>query len=466
MSVIANSEDIEKLRSWGRDHLWMQGERASDLQARGQYQIVARAEGCYIYDLDGNRYIDGNASGFVKFIGHGRVEIARAVAAQMAQLSYTPNVFGQTTVPAITLARKLAELAPGTLSRTFFCTGGSDAIEVALQLARQVHHIRGKTRKFKVISRRPEYHGSTYAAMSLGSRNDRNNAIFEPLMPGVLQVDAPNCTRCPWGLGRPNECCGLGVTSLRQLIEGEGADTIAALVATPMRVGGALPPDGYWPAVRRLCTENDILLIADEVTVGFGRLGTWFGMQRFGITPDIMALGKGLTSGELPVGAAMATQEIAEAFDGARGSLGQFAHGTTFGGHPVVMAAALENIRIMESEGLIENSASMGRHLHQRLLEMASRHACIDSVTGGLGLLATISVVGNRKTGARYPGGSNGPAMARLAALVRKRGLSIKVGNTINIAPPLVIGRALVDEIVQILDDSLTDMEREFPCDA
>jgi adenosylmethionine-8-amino-7-oxononanoate aminotransferase len=416
---------------------------------------VGRA--AHVFDIDGNRFIDGTASGFVKSVGHGRPEIARAIAAQLAELSHTPNSFGHATVPGIRLARKLAQLAPGTLDRTFFATSGSHAVEIAIQLARQAQLIRGNTRRFKIISRRPEYHGSTYAAMSLGARADHNHALFEPLMPGVVQVDAPHCQRCPWGHRDhgAGPCCGLALASLRHAIENEGADTIAALVATPMRVGGSL--------VRRLCDDNGILLVADEVTLGFGRLGSWFAMQRFGVVPDIVAMGKGLTSGELPVGGVMATREIAELFDDAAPGLGQFVHGSTFGAHPVVMAAALENLAIIEREGLIDNANAMGTYLYERLLELRDRHPSVEYVTGGVGLLASISVARDRATGQRYPGGSKGPALARLAESIRARGLLLRVSNTINLAPPLVIDRPLIDEIYTILDESFGDMEREFP---
>jgi len=462
------SLDIQQLRQWGRDHLWMQSERAVDLQADDAYHIIVRGEGCYVHDIEGRRAIDGTSSGFTKSIGHGRPEIAAAVAAQLAELSHTPNSFGHVTVPGIRLARKLAELAPGTLDRTFFTTGGSEAVEVAIQIARQVQHIRGHAGKFKVIARRPEYHGSTHATMSLGMRTDRNHSLFEPLMGGVLQVDAPHCYRCPWGHRdrTPDRCCDLGLTGLRMLIEAEGADTIAALVATPLRIGGSPPPPDYWPQVRRLCDAHQILLVGDEVTLGGGRLGTWLGFERFGVVPDVVALGKGLTSGDLPVGAAMATREIAEAFDAAPRTLGQFHHGATFGAHPVVMAAALANIAIIERDDLIANVNAMGARLHQGLLALRDAHPSIEYVAGGFGLLASLSVVRTRSTGARYPGGARGPALSRLARSIHGHGLSLRVSNTINIAPPFPVTAPLIDEIVEILDRSFTDMEREFPPEA
>ena len=462
---LATAIDASQLREWGVDHLWMQGGRGIDLVADNQYQIIVRGEGCYIFDSDGTRLIDGTSSGFVKAIGHGRPEIPKAIANQIARLSYTPNSFGQVSVPAIELARKLAELMPGGLHRTFFCTGGSHAVEVSIQIARQYHAIRGDVRRYKVISRRPEYHGSTYATMSLGTHSDRNAAIFEPLMPGVLQVDAPHCYRCPWGSrGRtPENCCNLAVAQLKALIENEGSDTIAALVATPLRIGGSRPSADYWPEVRQICDENGILLITDEVSVGCGRLGTWLGMENFGIAPDIAVLSKGLTSGELPIGAAIAAREVAETFDSAARTSGQFQHGSTFSAHPVVMAVALENLRIIEQERLLENASQVGERLYRRLTNLLDHHRCLEYVTGGLGLLASLSIVQDRTTGRRYPGGANGPALVVLAQALRANGLSLRVSNTINIAPPLVATGEIIDRIADILDVSLTEMERAFP---
>ncbi len=459
--------NLHQLLTWGRDHLWMQDRRASDLQTNGRYSIIVKAEGCYLYDIAGNKLIDGNSSGFVKAIGHRWPEIAEAVAGQLTTLAFAPISHGCATVPAIRLAKKIADLAPGSLNRTFFCGGGSEAVEIAIQLARQYQFLSGNTRKTKIISRRPEYHGSTYAAISIGSHGDRNNPIFEPLMPGVLQVDAPHCYRCPWGYRdrSPSDCCMLSVADLRNVIAAEGADTIAAFIATPFRVGSSLPSPDYWPQVRRICDENQILLIADEVTLAFGRAGTWFGMERFHIVPDIIVIGKGLTSGELPVGGLIAKQEIAEAFDQAKAGLGNFYHGVTFGSHAVVMAAGLKNLEIIEREGLVENSNKMGKYFHERVIsKLRDNHPIVGEVFGGLGLILSIALVKNRRTRQAYPGGDEkGTFLFRLNELVRSNGLFVNMRHTTNIAPPLIATKAILDDIVDILDRSFSQIEREFP---
>lgn len=462
----ADIQSLDDLLAWGRDHLWMQDRRANDLQSSGTYSIITKGDGCYLYDINGNRLIDGNSSGFVKAIGHRWPEIADAIADQLTTLAFAPNSHGCATVPAIRLARKIADLSPGSLGRTFFCGGGGEAVEVAIQLARQYQYLSGKRQKTKIISRRPEYHGSTYATISLGSHADRNNSIFAPLMPGVFQVDAPHCYRCPWGHKdrSPSDCCMLSVASVRNVIAAEGADTIAAFLATPFRVGGSLPNPDYWPQVRQICNEAGIVLIADEVTLAFGRAGTWFGMERFGVIPDIMVIGKGLTSGELPVGGVVATKEIADAFDQAKDGLGDFFHGVTFGSHAVVMAAGLKNLEIIEREGLVENSDRMGKYFYEQVTErLLNKHPIVGAVFGGMGLILSIALVKSRRTRQTYPGGVNGPFLSRLNELARSNGLFVNMRHTTNIAPPLVATKQILDEIVDILDHSFSQIEREFP---
>ena len=258
----------------------------------------------------------------------------------------------------------------------------------------------------------------------------------------------------------------LSVTSLRNMIASEGADTIAALIATPFRVGGSLPSPDYWPQVRKICDENGIVLIADEVTLAFGRTGAWFGMERFNTVPDIMVIGKGLTGGELPVGGVVTTTELAEAFDRAEGNIGNFYHGTTFGSHAVVMAAGLKSLEIIERERLVENSDRMGKYLYERIVaQLQNSHPIVGAVFGGLGLIASITLVKNRRTHQAYPGGASGPFLSRLNDLVRSHGLFLRVGNTINIAPPLIATKPILDDIVDILDRSFSQIEREFPPD-
>jgi adenosylmethionine-8-amino-7-oxononanoate aminotransferase len=460
-----DQEEVDQLVQWGLEHFWMQNHQMADLTTPGGFNIMARGEGCYVYDIQGKKYIDGMAGLFLKNIGHNWPEIAQAVQEQMTTLAYA-NSGAHSTVPGILLAKKVAELAPGTLNRVFFCGGGSEAVEIALKMARQYQYITGNHTRTKIISRRGQYHGSTPTAMSVGNRSRRTHGMFEPFSANALQVDPPYCYRCPWGFqDKSNQnCCMLSVKSLENVIEGEGSETIAAFIATPIPSGNQIPAEEYWPRVRELCDKHGILLIADEIICGFGRLGTWFGMERFGVQADIMTIAKALTSGELPVGAVVASQKVAEAFDNTEGEDGQFHHGVTYGGHPAVMAAGLKNLEIMERENVVENADRMGRHLYDQAVSvLQENHPTVGFVGGGLGLLMAIEVVNNRKTKTRYPGGFNGEFAMRFTDIVRENGLAIRVGDSITLSPPLTITKEIVDDIIAILDSSLTQIEKEFP---
>ena len=460
-----SDDEIDQLVQWGLEHFWMQNHQMADLVTPGGYSIMTRGEGNYVYDIQGRKYIDGMAGLFLKNIGHRWPEIAEAVSEQMTTLAYA-NSGAYSTVPGILLAKKVAELAPGDLNRVFFCGGGSEAVEIATKLARQYQFITGNTSRTKIISRRGQYHGSTTTAMSIGNRGRRTRGMFEPFQPNAIQVDPPYCYRCPWGFqDRTNQsCCMLSVKSLENIIEGEGADTIAAFIATPIPSGNQIPAAEYWPRVRELCDKHGILLIADEIICGFGRLGAWFGMERFGVQADVMTIAKALTSGELPVGAVVASKRVADAFDNAEGEMGQFHHGVTYGGHPAVMAAGLKNLEIMERENVVDNADVVGRYLYDKAVSvLKENHPTVGYVGGGLGLLMAIEIVKDRKTKERYPGGFDGPFAKRFTDLVRDKGLAIRVGDSITLSPPLTITKDIVDDIIEILDQSLTELEREFP---
>ena len=460
-----SDSEIDQLVQWGLEHFWMQNQQMADLVSPGGYSIMTRGEGNYVYDIQGRKYIDGMAGLFLKNIGHRWPEIGEAVSEQMTTLAYA-NSGAYSTVPGILLAKKVAELVPGDLNRVFFCGGGSEAVEIATKLARQYQFITGNASRTKIISRRGQYHGSTTTAMSIGNRGRRTHGMFEPFQPNAIQVDPPYCYRCPWGFQeRTNEsCCMLSVKSLENIIEGEGADTIAAFIGTPIPSGNQIPADEYWPMVRELCDKHGILLVADEIICGFGRLGAWFGMERFGVQADIMTIAKALTSGELPVGAVVASKRVADAFDNAEGEMGQFHHGVTYGGHPAVMAAGLKNLEIMERENVVDNADVVGRYLYDKAVSvLQENHPTVGYVGGGLGLLMAIEIVKDRKTKERYPGGSDGAFAKRFTDLVRDKGLAIRVGDNITLSPPLTITTDIVDDIIEILDQSLTEMEREFP---
>lgn len=461
-------EEIDRLVQWGLDHFWTQNHQMADLVAPGGYNIMVRGDGCHVYDIEGNKYIDAMAGLFLKNIGHNRPEVAQAVAEQMTTLAYT-NSGAYSSVPGILLSKKLADLAPGDLTRTFFCGGGSEAVEIALKLARQYQFISGHTQKTKFISRRGQYHGSTPGPMSVGTGGRRGSGIFDSMLPsGTFQVDPPYCYRCPWGFQDRNnrDCCMQSPRALENMIKGEGPDTVAAFIATPIPNGSQIPADEYWPEVREICDRYNVVLIADEIICGFGRLGTWFGMERFGVNPDIMTVAKALTGGELPVGGVMASKQIAETFDNTEGPSGAFQHGVTYGGHPAVMAAALKNLEIMEQENLVENSDAMGRYLYEQAMAvLQENHPSVGYVGGGLGLLMNIELVKDRMTKEPYPGGPQGEFAKFLTDKIRGYGLATRAGESITLSPPLTFTRELVDETIDILDKAIGEAEQAFPPD-
>ena len=461
-------EEIDQLVQWGLDHFWTQNHQMADLVAPGGYNIMARGDGCYVYDIEGNRYIDAMAGLFLKNIGHRHPEVAAAVAEQMTTLAYS-NSGAYSSIPGILLSRKLAEIAPGDMTRSFFCGGGSEAVEIALKMARQYQYISGRPQKTKIISRRGQYHGSTRGAMSVGSAGRRSPGLFEAMTPpGNIQVDPPYCYRCPWGYqDRDNgNCCMQSPRSLENIIKGEGADSVAAFIATPIPGGSQIPAEEYWPEVREICDRHDVVLIADEIICGFGRLGSWFGMQRFGVQADIMTVAKALTGGELPIGGVVASKKVADAFDNAEGSNSAFQHGVTYGGHPAVMTAALKNLEIIERDNLVQNSYDMGNYLYERAMSvLQENHPSVGFVGGGMGLLMSIEMVKNRRTKETYPGGPQGEYAKTFTEKLRNSGLATRAGDSIVLSPPLTITKEIVDDIIDILDTSMGEMEREFPVD-
>jgi adenosylmethionine-8-amino-7-oxononanoate aminotransferase len=459
-------EEIDQLVQWGLDHFWTQNHQMADLVAPGGYSIMVKGDSCYVYDIEGNKYIDAMAGLFLKAIGHNHPDVAAAVSEQMTTLAYT-NSGAYSSVPGILLSKKLADLAPGDLNRTFFCGGGSEAVEIALKMARQYQFISGHPQKTKFISRRGQYHGSTPGTMGVGTGGRRGSGIFDSMLaPGTFQIEPPYCYRCPWGFeNRTNkDCCMQSPRALENIIKGEGPDTVAAFIATPIPSGAQIPSDEYWPAVREICTKYDVTLIADEIICGFGRLGTWFGMQRFGVDPDIMTVAKALTGGELPVGAVVSSQKIAETFAETEGPNGAFQHGVTYGGHPAVMAAALKNLEIIERENLVDNSDQMGQYLYERAMAvLQENHPTVGYVGGGLGLLMSIELVKDRKTKEPYPGGPQGDFAKYLTEKIRGYGLATRAGDSITLAPPLTFTKELIDETIDILDKAIGEAEQEFP---
>ena len=413
--------------------------------------VVVSGDGATVQDAAGRRYIDGHAGLWLMNVGWGRESIVEAAAEQMRRLPWFSSFGRFSNEPAIALSRRLAELLePEGMRHFFFTNSGSEANDTAIKIARQYFREKGQVRKQKIIGRNHAYHGVTFGALSVSGMRV-NRQAFEPLLPGVLHVASPHCSRCELHQTYPG--CGLlCAQDLERVVAFEGPETVAAFIAEPVQAAGGviIPPEGYLAQVAEICRRHDILFIADEVVTGFGRTGSWFGSRRFGIRPDIMTFAKGLTSGYLPLGCTAVTDKVFEAFSGPQ----EFRHGNTYSGHPVACAAALENLRLIEAEDLPGRSARMGELLLGELQGLR-RHPSVGDVQG-VGLLARVELVD-------ASGAPMAPAVvAQVLARVLELGVILRgVGSVVTFSPPLVIQPEEIRSIVQALDTALGEIADE-----
>src|SRR4051794_2450069 len=371
-----DDETYAGLQKSAREHLWMHFTRMSSYN-QADVPIIVRGEGAYVYDAKGRRYLDALAGLFVSQVGHGRRELAEAAAKQAGELAFFP-LWSYAHPNAITLAERVANYAPGDLNRVFFTSGGGEAVETAWKLAKNYFKITGRPMKHKVISRAVAYHGTTQGALSITGLPSLK-AVFEPLVPSTFRVPNTNYYRAPEPFGAPDagsddlEAFGRwAADQIEVAIENEGAETVAAVFLEPVQNAGGCfpPPPGYFQRVREICDRHDVLLVSDEVICAFGRLGHMFGAERYGYQPDMITCAKGLTSGYSPLGAMIASDRLMEPFlHGAE----SFAHGYTFGGHPVSTAVAHANLDIFEREGLnrhVRDNEGAFRSTLERLLDL------------------------------------------------------------------------------------------------
>jgi adenosylmethionine-8-amino-7-oxononanoate aminotransferase len=440
------------------EHVWIHSARWLDLAERDGLRVMVRGAGCRLFDAHGRSYLDGLAGLYVVNVGHGRAEIAEAMAQQARELAYV-SAASYTNLAAVELADALSQLTPGNLDRFFFCSGGSEAIESALKIAKQVQAMRGFPKRYKVIARRGGYHGATFAAMSITS--SRNEKYFGPFMYGVSFVPSPNRYRNDFGLdGEAGDmACA---EAIEQEILAQGPETVAAVIGEPVSVANSnhVPSPRYWQRVREICDAHGVLLILDEVINGFGRTGTMFATEQFGVVPDLMTTAKGLSSGYAPIAAVAVSAPLFDEFKKQDVAL---AHLLTFGGQAVSCAAALKNIEILEREELPQQSAKHGKYL-LGLLEGLRAHPTVGDVRG-LGLMCAVELVQNKETKEPFgwgPAAAGHPFSRRLAQLMEERGLLTRAFQSIQLCPPLVISKAEIDEMVAIVDDSLALAEREF----
>ncbi len=405
--------------------------------------VLVEGQGIMVRDSDGREYLDGLAGLWNVNVGHGRREIVAAAAAQMERLAFAPSFFGLSNVPAIQLGHRLAELTPPGLKRFFYTCGGSESNETAFKIARAYWRLRGRPEKYKIIARERAYHGPSYGALS-ATGLPQFHQYYGPLVPGFLHVMMPDPYRGTYDPARYADVGEAAAAALEEAIQREGPETVAAFIAEPVPgVGGVLvPPPSYFPRVQEICRRYQVLLIVDEVITGFGRTGRWFGVEHWGVQPDLMTLAKGITSGYLPLGAVALTEEIYQVL-AAPGVT--FLHGFTYYGHPVCCAAALANLAVIERERLVENAARMGEYLLARLTELRD-HPLVGDVRG-LGLMAGVELVADRATRRPFP--PEKQVGRQVVHLARENGLLCRAsGDIICFAPPLCIDRAGVDLLV------------------
>jgi adenosylmethionine-8-amino-7-oxononanoate aminotransferase len=414
--------------------------------------IITRGEGCYVYDEHGNRYLDGLSALFCVNIGHGRADIVQAGAEQAKELGFFTN-WSYAHPRAIELAARIAALAPGDLNRVFFTSGGSEAVESALKLARQYHKVTGNPLKTKVIARDIAYHGTSLGALSATGITSLRQP-FEPLTPGGCHVANTNTFRLQHGMTAADLA-----EAVAERIEFEGPDTVAAVIMEPVQNAGGCftPPDGYFQRVREICDEYKVLMISDEVICAWGRLGEWFGAERYDYHPDIITTAKGLTSAYAPMGAVIASDKVAEPFMHGTES---FAHGFTFAGHPVCAAIALANLDAIEREGVIENVRDNQAGFREMLETL--RDIPIVGDVRGAGYFNAIELVKNQDTDEQFSDAESETLLRGfLSGELYRRGLICRADDrgdpVIQLSPPLIAGPKQFEEIEAILRPVLTE---------
>lgn len=414
--------------------------------------VIERGEGVYLYTADGRKILDGMAGLWNVNVGYGREELAQAAYDQMKKLAFTSNFTGMTNVPATQLAHKLSGYAYDGLKTTFFTSGGSESNDSAFKTARYYWKRMGKADKFKIIARKQAYHGITMAT-TFATGIERYHKMFGPALPGFVHVPAPYPYRFE-GDVREGETIGLAAARLvEEAILREGSETVAAVIAEPVQgVGGVIvPPDDYFPRLRQICDQYEVLLIADEVITGFGRTGQMFGLNRYGIQPDLLSFAKGITSGYQPLGGVQISEPIYDAIQTAPDT-DVWMHGFTYSGHATACAVALKNVEIIEREKLVDNGFEMGARLRMGL-ESLKEFAVVGDVRG-IGLIYGVEIVTDREAKT-----ADLALTARITKLCQDRGLRTRnVGSTLAFSPPLSINSDEVDEIVRILGSVLDSL--------
>jgi len=441
--------DAETIRQWEKDYVLYPWQVQKGLNPT----VAVSAKGNYFFDANGKKYLDFTSQFVFSNFGHADDRMVKAIAEQAAKLETMASPFA--TEPKARLAKLLAEITPGDIQYSYFSTSGAEANEGALKLARMA------TGKQKIIARYRSYHGSTMGAMALS--NDYRNWACEPSIPSVIHCLDPYCYRCPFGATYPN-CDLICAKHVEDIIRFEGQNRVAAFISETIvgANGIVVPPDGYWQKVREICDKYGILLMVDEVMVGFGRTGKWFAIEHYNVVPDVITMAKGINGGYVPLGATCMRPHVALKFQDS-----QWVHGHTYSGHTLAMAAGVAAIEIYKADGLIQRAAEMGQYLMDKALELQDKHPCIGDVRGK-GLFVGLELVKSRKTrepiheplweGPRQP-----TAKMKLLAKMLEDGVYCLPGQTsvIMLCPPLTINKDEIDFAIDVIDRALPIVDAE-----
>ncbi len=450
----------DQLEEWDRENFFHPSTHLAQF-ARGEIpqRIITGGSGVFIEDRDGNKLMDAFAGLYCVNVGYGRTEIAEAIAAQAKELAYYHSYVGHGTEASITLAKMILDRAPANMSKVYFGLGGSDANETNIKLVWYYNNILGRPEKKKIISRWRGYHGSGLMTGSLTGLELFHKKFDLPLSQ-VIHTEAPYYFRRPEAAMTEADFTAHCVAELEKLIEAEGADTIAAFIGEPvLGTGGIVPPPaGYWEAIQKVLKKHDILLIADEVVTGFGRLGTMFGSDHYGIEADIITIAKGLTSAYAPLSGSIVSDKVWKVLEAGTDEFGAIGHGWTYSAHPIGAAAGVANLRLIDSLGLVENAGTVGAYLNRAMTDALGDHANVGDIRGE-GMLCAVEFVEDRD--ARRFFGAERKVGPSVAAALLKRGIigrAMPQGDILGFAPPLCLTEDEADRIVAATHEAVTEV--------
>jgi len=440
------------------EHMYIGMFNETTMEKEGGPLIIDNSEGIYLKSYENVKYIDGISGMYFRNVGHGREEIAKAIYDQLANVSM--NVYAGITPKSVELAQKISSLAPGDLSKTFFCQGGSEANESSLKMAQAYHVRNGDRGRYKIISRDGSYHGSTYLTEWLGGHPGFPRTDYQPSPQHLIHVEQPNYYRRKYENESINEFTDRLIQDIEEKILFHGPESISCFIGEPVSqpLGGVVPPSEYWPRVKEVCLKYGILLIFDEVITGFGRLGEWFGSNVVNTVPDILSFAKGITSGYFPLGGSISSTDISKVFNGEPSNA--WSHMYTYSAHPGGAAAAMKNLEILENENLIQNARERGIQLSERLSEIKEKSGIIGD-NRGIGLLQGLEIVKDKKTKERFEPSKYINMM--LTEKLKNRGVWIRVpAYILPVAPPLTSSEDQINHICDAIEESVLELEKEI----